>query len=92
VVVNGTFSKWSENVLNGVPQRLVLGPLLFIIYNDIDLGNNGRMISTISYLITLTAKDIARLHTLCHWSQWPDDCFLMLRNLGLIRLCTSVSI
>ena len=70
VCINQTFSSWTP-VKSGVPQRSVLGPLLFLIYiNDLDNG----IVSKISKFPDDTK--------LCHSSRNPEEVLQLQEDLN----------
>jgi hypothetical protein len=91
VVINGHYSNW-VNVISGVPQGSVLGPLLFVIYiNDIDCNLRNLLLKFADDTKLLgqvaSQNDVQAVHadlvTLSKWSQdWlmpfnTDKCKVM---------------
>jgi hypothetical protein len=67
VVLNGNYSKWT-NVISGVPQGTILGPILFLIYiNDIvdSVKTNIKLFADDAKIFTKinSIEDCARLQT-----------------------------
>jgi len=67
VILNGCLSEWTD-VMNEVPQRSVLGPLLFVIFiNDIDNCVAGKILKfaddTKIFQTVVSAEDVSALQS-----------------------------
>ena len=95
VVFNGRFSEWVE-VLTGVPQVLILGPLLFLIYiNDIvkRIGGSIHLFAddTSLYIIVDLPEQAARILNadLQTITQWANSCLVTFNPSNTISMIFS---
>ena len=68
VCIDGVFSEWGE-VTSGVPQGLILGPLLFVIYiHDLDTGVIFKLDKFADD--SKLGKSISSQEDVMKWSSW----------------------